>query len=159
MVTQIQKIKDLYLKDFVLWVDITSEQIRQRNWENLDWENLLEEVLALGREQRHKVESYLLRLFIHLLLYRYWQTEKVWSGKGWEKEIDNFRIELDLLLESKTLYNYFLSKIDIIYQKARKNAIRKSKLSPEIFPENSPFSVEELLDFGFLPESDEFNSY
>ena len=63
------------------------------------------------------------------------------------------RIELELLLESKNLYNHFLSQMDSIYLKARKNAIRKSKLAPEIFPESSPFSIEELLDFGFLPEA------
>ena len=109
-----EQIKNLYKEDFVLWVDTTSEQIRQRNWENIDWENLLEEVLALGRAERHKVDSFLLRLFIHLLLYKYWQRERVWSGKGWEKEIDNFRIELELLLESKTLYNYFLTKMKFL---------------------------------------------
>ncbi|MBR8827108.1 MAG: DUF29 domain-containing protein [Gomphosphaeria aponina SAG 52.96 = DSM 107014] len=148
-----EKIQQIYTEDFLLWVDTTSEQIQQRDVENLDWEHILEEIVALGNEQRHKVESYLLRLFIHLLLYKYWETERTWSGKGWEKEIDNFRIELELLLESKNLYNHFLGQMDSIYLKARKNAIRKSKLAPEIFPESSPFSVEELLDFGFLPET------
>jgi hypothetical protein len=63
----------------------------------LDWINLIGEIEELGREQRRKVESYLLRLLIHLFRYEHWQTERPWSGKGWEKEIDNFRLELDSL--------------------------------------------------------------
>lgn len=91
------------------WLDDALHQLQQRDVSQLDWEHLIEEIEALGREQRHKVESYLLRLLIHLLLYEYWVGERSWSGSGWRKEIDNFRLELDLLLESKVLYNYVLT--------------------------------------------------
>ena len=119
--------------------------------ENVDWEHLIEEITALGNEQRRKVESYLLRLLIHLLLYNYWSSEKDWSRRGWEKEIDNFRLELDLLLESKVLYNHCTKILDKIYIKARNNAIRKSELSPAIFPENCPYSLTEILNPEWLP--------
>ena len=90
---------------------------------------------------------------IHLLLYHYWTSEKDWSGKGLEKEIDKFRLELDLLLESKVLYNHCTKVLGKIYIKARKNAIRKSELSPEIFPENCPYSLTEILNPEWLPLS------
>ncbi len=149
----VQQLKKLYDEDFVLWLDKTTEQIRQGNLNQLDWEHLLEELESLGNEQRRKVESYLLRLMIHLLLYQYWLTERDGCGKRWEKEIDNFRIELDSLFESKTLYNYGLDKIDFIYRKAREKVIQKSKLSSDVFPKICPFSMKQLLDFGFLPDA------
>ena len=99
----------LYEQDYVAWLHLTLTQLKQQDFSNLDWVNLIEEIDALGREQRHKVESYLLRLLIHLLLYQYWDVERIWSAKGWEKEIDNFRLELDSLLESQVLFNHFLS--------------------------------------------------
>lgn len=148
----VQQLKTLYEEDFVLWLDQTTAQIRQGELKHLDWEHLLEELESLGNEQRRKVESYLLRLLIHLLLYQYWLTEKAWCGKGWEREIDNFRIELESLFTSKTLYNYGLEKLEAVYQKARQKAIQKSRLSSEIFPLTCPFSIKQLLDFGFLPE-------
>ncbi|MGK7933893.1 MAG: DUF29 domain-containing protein [Microcystaceae cyanobacterium] len=148
----VKQLKILYDEDFVLWLDRTTEQIRQENWQDLDWQHLLEELESLGNEQRRKVESYLLRLLIHLLLYQYWLTEREWCGKGWEREIDNFRLELESLFESKTLYNYGLEKLEGIYQKARQKAIQKSQLSSETFPTTCPFSQEQLLDFGFLPD-------
>ena len=142
---------EIYEQDYPEWLDITLTQLQNRDLENIDWEHLIEEITALGSEQRRKVESYLLRLLIHLLLYNYWKSEKDWSGRGWEKEIDNFRIELDLLLESKVLYNHCEKIIDKIYTKARNNTIRKSQLSPEIFPETCPYSLTEILNPEWLP--------
>ncbi len=141
----------IYEQDYVEWLDITLQQLLNHDLESLDWEHLIEEIADLGREQKHKVESYLLKLLIHLLIYDYWQVEKEWSGKGWEKEIDNFRLELDLLLESKVLYNHLLAVSDKIYQKARKNALRKSKLSPTLLSETCPYSIDKILDPDWLP--------
>ncbi len=141
----------LYEEDYVEWLDVTLAQLQNRDLQHLDWEHLIEEVEALGREQRHKVESYSLKLLIHLLLYQYWQTEKNWSGRGWENEIDNFRLELEILLESKVLYNYLLTVLDKNYQKARKNAIRKSQLPAELFPQTCPYTIEQMLDADWLP--------
>ncbi|WP_017302724.1 DUF29 domain-containing protein [Spirulina subsalsa] len=144
-------ISQIYEQDYAEWLSITLKQLQNRELENVDWEHLIEEIAALGNEQRHKVESYLLRLLIHLLLYDYWESEKEWSGKGWETEIDNFRLELDLLFESKVLYNYCVQVLDKLYQKARKNAIRKSQLSPHIFPDHCPYSLAEILSPEWLP--------
>ncbi len=149
--TQTTSLSSLYEQDYSAWLDLTLAQLKQRNFSDIDWKNLIEEIAVLGIEQRRKVKSYLLRLFIHLLLYQYWQSERTFSGKGWEKEIDNFRLELDLLLESQTLYNYFLSISEKSYSKARKLASQKSKLSIAIFPEECPYSIEQILDFGWLP--------
>ena len=148
---QTTTLPSLYEQDYVAWLDLTLTQLKQQNLSSLDWKNLIEEIESLGREQRHKVESYLLRLLIHLLLYQYWETERTWSGKGWEKEIDNFRLELDLLLESQVLHNHLLSILEKDYAKARKLATQKSNLSSVTFPESCPYSLEQILDFGWLP--------
>jgi hypothetical protein len=91
------------------------------------------------------------QLIKHLLLYQYWEAEKFYCAKGWIEEIDNFRSELDLLLESKVLYNHYEKVIDKIYTKARNNTIRKSELSPTIFPETCPYSLIEILNPEWLP--------
>ncbi|BFM38160.1 DUF29 domain-containing protein [Synechocystis sp. LKSZ1] len=144
-------LKTLYEQDFVAWLDQTAEQIRQGSITELDWEHLLEEIEALGSEQRRKVESYCLRLLIHLLCYQYWLSEKAWSGRGWEKEIDNFRLELDSLLASNVLFNHLQEKQAAIYAKARGQFLRKSGLPALTIPEQCPFSLEQILDIGFLP--------
>lgn len=144
------KLNNLYQEDFYLWVQKTTDQLREKNLVDLDWHHLIEELEGLGREQKHKVESYLRQLLKHLLLYQYWETEKLYSAKGWADEIDNFRAELEILLRSKTLLNYFQTIISPTYKRARKSAIKKSQL--DIFPEICPYSLEEILDSEWLPE-------
>ena len=144
-------ISALYEKDYYLWLQETYQRLEKKEIELLDWPHLTEEILSLGNEQRRKVASYLRQLLIHLLLSQYWESERERCAKGWQNEIDNFRFELELLLKSQTLYNYFLQEIEEIYVKARKQAIKKSELASEIFPEKCPFTPAELLDSEFLP--------
>ena len=144
-----QKQPSLYEQDYCLWIDMTAQQIREQKFTIIDWKNLLEEIESLGREQRNKVESYLNQLLKHLLLYQYWEAEKCYCQAGWADEIENFRRELDILLRSKTLYNYLLSILEETYCKARRAAIRKSNLKN--LPEHCPYQVEQVLDPEWLP--------
>ena len=141
----------LYERDYYLWLQETYQTLEKKEIDQLDLPHLMEEILSLGNEQRRKVDSYLRQLLIHLLLYQYWESERERCAKGWQNEIDNFRFELELLLESQTLYNYFLQQIEEIYVKARKRAIKKSELPPETFPEKCAFTPADLLDSEFLP--------
>ena len=139
----------LYEQDYVEWLDVTLGQLQNRDVKHLDWTNLMEEVEALGSEQRHKVESYLIQLLKHLLLYQYWESEKAYCAKNWLEEIDNFRNEFEILLRSKTLSNYTFSILETAYQRARRSAKTKSDLN--IFPINCPYSMEQVLDPDWFP--------
>ncbi|MEH2299616.1 MAG: DUF29 domain-containing protein [Nostoc sp.] len=154
MTTEILKSVEptLYEKDYYLWVETTLKQLENKDIENLDWQHLTEEIEALGIEQRRKVESYLKQLLIHLLLYRYWETEKEDCQRGWQIEITNFRDELEFSFRSKTLYNYSLNCLGAVYIKARRQAIQKTGLTAEIFPEQCPFTPEDIFNSEYLPQ-------
>jgi hypothetical protein len=145
-------INSLYEQDYFLWLEETYKMLENDQIKELDFLHLKEEIFSLGNEQRRKVDSYLRQLLIHLLLYQYWDSEKDRCAKGWQNEIDNFRFELELLLRSRTLYNYFLQEIEEIYVKSRRQAIKKSELPSNLFPESCPFSADALLDPEFLPD-------
>jgi len=138
-------IEQLYQEDYSLWIEQTTQQLREQNADSLDWQHLAEEIEDLGKELKHKVDTYLKQLLIHLLLYQYWTEEKDRCGIVWRIEINNFRDELEWLFESKSLYNYFLTRIDLIYTKARRQAILKTQLNEQTFPKICPFSVEQIL--------------
>lgn len=154
MTTEILKSVEptLYEEDHYLWVETTLKQLENKDIENIDWQHLAEEIEALGIEQRRKVESYLKQLLIHLLLYRYWESEKENCQRGWQIEITNFRDELEFSFRSKTLYNYSLSCLGAVYIKARRQAVQKTGLSPEIFPQQCPFSPEDIFNSEYFPQ-------
>jgi hypothetical protein len=151
MTTLQEELSSLYQKDFVKWLEETVCLLKSRNIANLDWEHLIEEIEGLGSEQRHKVDGYLLQLLLHLLLYRYWNSEREWSGNGWAIEIDNFRTQLEFLFESRTLFNYFIDRIEVVYPKAVRQVVLKSKLPRSTFPEKCPFTSQEILNDTFFP--------
>jgi hypothetical protein len=42
-------IKDLYDRDYHLWLEETSKLLKAKDFENIDLENLIEEIESLGR--------------------------------------------------------------------------------------------------------------
>ncbi|WP_413171160.1 DUF29 domain-containing protein [Anabaena azotica] len=137
----------LYEQDYPQWLETTLQQLQARDIENLDWENLIEEIATLGNEQKHKLESYLLQLLKHLLLYQHWSLPD--CKNHWEVEIDNFRVEIRKLTKSKNLYNYFLTVLDEVYNDAARQAKKKSGLN--CFPQTCPYTIEQILDVEYLP--------
>lgn len=145
---------NLYETDFYQWTQETLRQIQERDTEHIDWENLAEEVEALGRQEKHRVKSYLRQLLVHLLLYQYWQDRRDYYTGGWEGEIYEFRLQLSDTLEAKTLYKYFTSQVDEVYLQAARKASLKFKeagFSYPDFPEQCPYTVDRLLDVEYLP--------
>jgi hypothetical protein len=47
----------VYEQDYLLWLEMTSEQLRTGKLENLDIENLLEEIEAMARKEKVALES------------------------------------------------------------------------------------------------------
>ena len=76
MVAESQQVqKQLYESDYYLWVVETVKQLQDQNFEQIDWDNLIEEVSDLGRREKKKLKSLLRNLWEHLLKLKYWQSE------------------------------------------------------------------------------------
>jgi Domain of unknown function DUF29 len=135
--------KTLYDSDFALWIDDTVNKLKQRNTEDLDWENLIEEVESLGARDRRELESRLTTLFEHALKRCYVPLSDCY--RGWELTISRTQQKLNRILrDSPSLRNYLLQAIDECYQNALKN-IRKEYDTE--FPDNYLFTrdVDTLL--------------
>jgi hypothetical protein len=141
-------IEQLYEEDYTLWLEKTANLLKIGDFSQLDLIHLIEEIEALGSEQRRKVESYLRQLFKHLLLYQYWSLPE--CRNHWAMEIENFRAELKRLLRSKTLYNHLVSVQDEVYTEAVRQVKKKSEL--KTFPESCPYTIEQILDIDFYPQ-------
>ncbi len=142
----------LYDVDYQLWLNNTVTQLKARNFNNLDLENLIEEIQGLGKSDKRAIASYLLRLCEHLLKFKYWESEREVCFRGWILEINNFRSEIELILQDSpslksSVSNAFLAS----YQKARKNMIKAIDLPADFISQEPDFTLEQALDEDWLP--------
>lgn len=61
----------LYEIDFVAWTEQTVQLIRAGQFEQVDWDAVIEEIENLGRSDRRELKSRLEVLLQHLLMWQY----------------------------------------------------------------------------------------
>ena len=144
--------KQLYEQDFYLWVTTTIQKIRDRDFDSVDWENVLEELEDLGSERKNELESRLMVLFEHLLKLAYWDEEREYNERGWKGTIREQRKRLNRLLRKNPSLKPYLDEVfEEIYLDARDITIDKTGLSPDTFPVQPIVTVEQALDEAWLP--------
>lgn len=142
--------RKLYDTDFVEWADQTAELLRQGKFSELDIENLIEEVEDLGNRHRDALESQLTRLLMHLLKWQY-QPEK--RSGSWQGSIREARKQIRRLIRKHpSLKNHLTEQFSTCYQDAAEDAADETGLSPETFPTECPYTVEQVQDSEFLPK-------
>lgn len=138
-------LKELYETDDSLWLEETIELLKQRQFNQLDLENLIEELTSLGKRDLAKAKSLLRQIIIHLLLLQYWQVEYERNYRHWIGEVKTFRYDLNNHLTTN-LRNKLEDDLENIYQSAVDFVKGKTDLT--VFPEKCPYTLDQLLDFG-----------
>lgn len=104
-------IKQLHDRDFNLWIEKTIEAVKNKDVNNMDWDNLLEEIEDMGASQKRALDSYVQRLIEHILKLKYWHSERTRNERGWRSEVVNFRNRIKRILKKNpSLKNYLESE-------------------------------------------------
>jgi hypothetical protein len=147
------KLKTVYETDFNLWLTETANLLRQGKLEEVEIDNLLEEIEAMGRSEKRAMVSLLTRLFEHLLKLTYWTAQQDYNVRHWRGEILNFRKQIDKELKaSPSLKSYLFEILDECYQDAREIVAEVSGMPLETFPAESIASLEQILDEKWFPK-------
>ncbi|MEL7035548.1 MAG: DUF29 domain-containing protein [Cyanobacteria bacterium J06592_8] len=143
-------LKALYEQEYDQWLSETVKLLKNRELDQLDYENLIEELEALGRSEKNAVKSLLLQIIIHLIFYQYWQSEFERNRNHWSGEIITFRVQLEDKLTSN-LKKYLANELPKIYSNALLIAQKKTQLNT--LPESCPYTLTQLLDKHWFPDS------
>lgn len=140
----------LYDTDFYAWSEQQAALLRAEEFESVDWDNLIEELVAIGAAQRRELVSRLQVLILHLLK---WQYQPELRSKSWRYTIRNQRNELAYLLEeSPSLRTLLAERVAIAYPRAVKDALEETGFLRSPFPATCPYAGEQILDETFWPE-------
>lgn len=141
-------LQQLHETDDYQWLLTNIKLLRNKQFDQLDLENLIEELTDLGNEKKNAVESLLQQVIRHLLLYQYWHVEIERNSGHWQAEIYNFRDQVNSKLTSN-LRSHLVAEMPKIYQRALGYVQRKTNHQID-FPRESPYSLEQLLDINYL---------
>jgi hypothetical protein len=139
----------LYDRDFIKWIEQQTEYVRQGCWAEVDVENLVEELEALGRSEQRELGSYLQVLLMHLLKCQY-QPEK--RTQSWDRTLENCRDQIQDCLEDTPSLRRFLHDSEWVgkyYRRSRRDAAKETQMPIEGFPTECPYTLEQILDRNF----------
>ena len=80
----------LYEQEYDQWLEETVKILKNRQLDQLDYDNLIEELETLGRSEKNAVKRLLLQVIIHLLLLQFWTEEKERNSNHCSAEIITF---------------------------------------------------------------------
>ncbi|MGB5593642.1 MAG: DUF29 domain-containing protein [Crocosphaera sp.] len=150
--------KQLYEQDLQLWIEKTIGQLKNHEFESLDIEHIIEELVDLGKSQKNALKSNLKILLAHLLKLRVQSdAPDTMKGSWYSSVLEHRQRVLDNLADTPSLKGFLLEAVEKAYVDGRKLAIKEGKLANfgvEIpqeseYPLICPFSIEQILDEDF----------
>jgi hypothetical protein len=145
----IPDLKALYEVDDSLWLEETIALLKERKFDALDLENLIEELEDLGSEKKFRAASFLQQIIRHFLLLQFWAKEREYNRGHWKAEVVNFKNQLKRYLTTN-LRKYLEKEFDNIYEDAV-NYVRQKTENEVNLPDICPYTLENLLDRDWFP--------
>ncbi|EEP60045.1 DUF29 domain-containing protein [Sulfurihydrogenibium yellowstonense] len=157
-----EELKSLYEKDFYRWIIENVELLKNKEFDLVDWDNVIEELESMGRSELRSVISFMAVILEHLYKWENFRENEN-MGDSWIDSIDNARTELDYLFsDSPSLRRKVQEGVDLAWKNAVKRLVRwfekplNEKLAKKYFgklpteknfPEKCPYSFDDILNY------------
>jgi len=137
-------------QDFYGWTQQQISLLRSRQFDEIDWEGLIEEVESMGNSELRELESRLTVLLMHLLK---WQYQANLQTRSWILTIKEQRRRIvKRLQQSPSLKSKLGEIIADAYEIAKGDAADETGLSESNFPIKCPWTYTQIVDMEFLPK-------
>lgn len=142
-----------YEKDVILWSQEQAALLRSGQLTQLDIEHLADEIEDVGKSEKRELESRLSVLMAHLLKWQY-QPQMRATGSSWQMTIREQRKRVEAALRETPSLKATMRDPEWLagaWSDALLIAARETGL--EIFPEQNPWTMEQVLSPGWLPSA------
>ncbi|MDO8433251.1 MAG: DUF29 domain-containing protein [Candidatus Binatus sp.] len=135
--------------DFCGWLADQVKVLHSRQYNRLDWDNLAEELEAMGVSQRSELKSRLHTLLLHLLKWQTQSNEREQRARSWMQTIREQRRKItDLLKLSPSLKHYLPDLLAEAWEWACEDALDDSP--GHSFPATCPWAYDLFMARDFL---------
>jgi hypothetical protein len=132
-----------YETDFYAWTNHQTDLLKQREFEKLDIQRLIEEIESLGSSERNRLRNHLKILLIHMLKKSF---QPAMRTKSWDLSIENANEQAnDVLAENPSLKPELKQILKKSYSYAMKDTAIETGLDINIFPKECPWGPEEIF--------------
>lgn len=146
----VRKPLPLYETDGHAWYLEQARLLREGRLAEADLAHIAEELEDMGRAERHKLYASLRLILSHLLT---WAHQPQRRSRSWTITIVRERLNLARRLEENPSLRPTLdAELRRAYADARKEAAAQTGLPAATFPEDCPFTLEEVTRDGWMPE-------
>jgi len=140
-----------YNGDVIAWANEQAQLLRAGQFSQLDIEHIADEIEDVGRSEQRELASRMTVLIAHLLKWKYQHERK---SSSWRQTIKIQRIDTSYALKKMPSLKVNFNDaewMEVVWEKAKAQAMSETNL--DIFPENLPWSVEQILNPDFWPEA------
>ena len=90
---------ELYRSDAYTWAMQQAEALRRRGFAAIDWDNVIEEVECVGRNERSSWMNHCARAIEHLIMLEHWLEPELLVGSSWKRSVRRARLEMRSTLD------------------------------------------------------------
>ena len=137
----------LYESDFYGWTELQANVLANRQVEALDWQNLREEIISLGKQEYRELVSRLTVLVGHLLKWEY-QPDK--RSRSWFLTIREQRRAIRRHLQGNPSLSRIPTALSDAFEAGVDLALRDTDLPIRTFPSHCLFTFEDIMADHFL---------
>jgi hypothetical protein len=143
-----------YEADLAAWIDGTVPLLREKAFDTIDVDALIEKLGSLGSSERSAIENDLYQLLYHLLKLRYAPALDIErAGRQWRLSINESRRGRQRRIKrSPSLLGYPLEVLPEEYTDARRQTAEALALPLATLSEACPWGIDEILNSDFFPE-------
>jgi hypothetical protein len=139
----------LYDEDFYAWANEQAALLRAGKLSEADIDLIAEEIESMGKSEKRELVSRLNVLLLHLLK---WQFQPSRRGFSWRNSIRIQRREVAAhMSDNPSLKSLLQATIEQAYGTAVIEAETETGLSGDAFPQQCPWTYEQMMDPEFWP--------
>ena len=136
-------------EDFYAWTQANASLLKQRKFEEVDVDHLIEELESMGASERRELISRFAQLIFHLLK---WEHQKHLRSRSWECSIKEQRRRLFRLInENPSLKPKLTSALEDGYGDATLLIGKETPVDLNLLPATCPYTLEQLQDDAYYP--------